>query len=289
MYAYIILGFFCLKKLCENVSFCNMPRELMGYLFQAWGIIWRDKLLNIHLSCRNLTRSDNGRQRSSFLRRCSDRSAESLMVEVEKCLVWQYPTDSFTTLKLQNQSNDVFELHIIRRSPDPEALKLWKGRSGKYMLEDVRPTIVQLNGRQAANRFLSWNVICEFKGMAGWAVSSSSSSSSLSYISHQKYLFIYFERTEKDFFFFTRSKWEKPQKLRVQLFPTVTIYFVRYCFRKILPSLFLLRQSSCGVQQLENGEDDKCGEHFNVLLWYIWMVLQSKNIFQDGQSDWLAG
>ena len=33
------------------------------------------------------------------------------------------PTDYFTTLKLQNQSNDDFELHIIRRSPDTEALK----------------------------------------------------------------------------------------------------------------------------------------------------------------------
>ena len=34
------------------------------------------------------------------------------------------------TLELQNLSHDVSELHKIRRSPDFEALKLRKGRSG---------------------------------------------------------------------------------------------------------------------------------------------------------------
>ena len=40
------------------------------------------------------------------------------------------PTGSFTTLELQNPLHDVPELHNIHRSPDLEALKLWKGRSG---------------------------------------------------------------------------------------------------------------------------------------------------------------
>ena len=37
------------------------------------------------------------------------------------------PIDPYATFELQNP----FELHKIRRSPDPEALKLWKGRSGR--------------------------------------------------------------------------------------------------------------------------------------------------------------
>ena len=40
------------------------------------------------------------------------------------------PTDPSTTPELENPSHDVSELHIIRRSPDLEALKLQKGRSG---------------------------------------------------------------------------------------------------------------------------------------------------------------
>ena len=42
-----------------------------------------------------------------------------------------YPADSSTTVELQNLSCDVPELHKIRSSPDLEALKLWKGRSGQ--------------------------------------------------------------------------------------------------------------------------------------------------------------
>ena len=40
------------------------------------------------------------------------------------------PTDPFTTLELQNPSHDAPNLFGIRRSPDFEALKLGKGRSG---------------------------------------------------------------------------------------------------------------------------------------------------------------
>ena len=41
------------------------------------------------------------------------------------------PTNPFTILELQNPSPDVSELHKIRRSPDREALKLWKVSSGR--------------------------------------------------------------------------------------------------------------------------------------------------------------
>ena len=41
------------------------------------------------------------------------------------------PTNPFTVLELQNPSNDGSELHKIWRSPDLQALKLWKGSSGK--------------------------------------------------------------------------------------------------------------------------------------------------------------
>ena len=43
-----------------------------------------------------------------------------------------YPTSPFTTLKLQNPSHDVSELHKVRRSTDFEALKLGKGSSGSF-------------------------------------------------------------------------------------------------------------------------------------------------------------
>ena len=42
-----------------------------------------------------------------------------------------FPTDTSTTLELQNPSLDVSDLHKIFRSPDLEALKLEKGRSGR--------------------------------------------------------------------------------------------------------------------------------------------------------------
>ena len=44
------------------------------------------------------------------------------------------PTDPFITLVLQNPPNDVPELHKTRRSPDFEALKLWKCRSGRVVM-----------------------------------------------------------------------------------------------------------------------------------------------------------
>ena len=40
------------------------------------------------------------------------------------------PTNPFTTLKHQNPSHDFPEQHKIRRSPDLEDQKLWKGSSG---------------------------------------------------------------------------------------------------------------------------------------------------------------
>ena len=44
-----------------------------------------------------------------------------------------YPTDPFTIMRLRNPSYYVPELNEVRRSPDPKALKLWKGRSGSSM------------------------------------------------------------------------------------------------------------------------------------------------------------
>ena len=40
------------------------------------------------------------------------------------------PTETFTNQELQNPTHDVAVLNKTRRSPDLEALKLWKGRSG---------------------------------------------------------------------------------------------------------------------------------------------------------------
>ena len=42
-----------------------------------------------------------------------------------------YPTDPFTISDPRNPRNNVFELQIIRLSPDYEALKLRKSQSGK--------------------------------------------------------------------------------------------------------------------------------------------------------------
>ena len=49
------------------------------------------------------------------------------------------PTDPFTILEFQNPSKDVPEVHKIRQSPDREALKLWKDRSGPHVFERGRP------------------------------------------------------------------------------------------------------------------------------------------------------
>ena len=43
------------------------------------------------------------------------------------------PTNPFKILELPNPSHDVPELHRIRRSPDLEAPKLWKGSSGNAL------------------------------------------------------------------------------------------------------------------------------------------------------------
>ena len=47
--------------------------------------------------------------------------------------VSKHPTDPFTILEFQNPPPVVPELHKIRQSPDLEALKLWKGRSGMLL------------------------------------------------------------------------------------------------------------------------------------------------------------
>ena len=49
---------------------------------------------------------------------------------VSKKLWTGCPTNPFTILELHNLSHDVPEQNKIRRSPDLEALKLWKGSSG---------------------------------------------------------------------------------------------------------------------------------------------------------------
>ena len=48
--------------------------------------------------------------------------------------VLSYPTNPFTILELLHPSHDVSELHKIRRSPDLEALQLWKSTSGSAVL-----------------------------------------------------------------------------------------------------------------------------------------------------------
>lgn len=44
------------------------------------------------------------------------------------------PTDPFTTMELQNTSFDAHELNTFRRSLGLEALKLWKGQPGLFLL-----------------------------------------------------------------------------------------------------------------------------------------------------------
>ena len=48
-----------------------------------------------------------------------------------------FPTDPFTTCGLQNSSIDFSELHKMCRSPNLEALKLRKGRSGAHFLRTL--------------------------------------------------------------------------------------------------------------------------------------------------------
>ena len=52
-----------------------------------------------------------------------------------------YPTDPFTTFELQNPSHDVAELSRIRRSPDAEASKLRKVRSGSLSAPKLSMTL----------------------------------------------------------------------------------------------------------------------------------------------------
>ena len=55
------------------------------------------------------------------------------------------PTDLFTILKPQNSSHDVLELNNIRRSPDLEALKLLKSRSGSFSLNPSYLTLFSVS------------------------------------------------------------------------------------------------------------------------------------------------
>ena len=48
----------------------------------------------------------------------------------ESIISFFFPTNPFTILELQNPWHDVPQLHKMRRSPDLQALKLWKGSSG---------------------------------------------------------------------------------------------------------------------------------------------------------------
>ena len=58
-------------------------------------------------------------------------TAEQSCKCVGECVPY-VPTDTYTTLKLQNPLHDIPELHNLRRSPDLEALKLRKSRSGCF-------------------------------------------------------------------------------------------------------------------------------------------------------------
>ena len=58
---------------------------------------------------------------------CSDDGKSSLWI----------PTRPFTISELKNPSHDVPQLHKIRRSPDREALKLWKGSSECRALQQI--------------------------------------------------------------------------------------------------------------------------------------------------------
>lgn len=52
--------------------------------------------------------------------------------------VRQFPTDPFTNLDPPDFPNDIPKPHRVGRSPNNEALKLWKGRSGSWVIsEDV--------------------------------------------------------------------------------------------------------------------------------------------------------
>ena len=57
------------------------------------------------------------------------------------CLLGLYPTDPFTSFKLQNLSHDAPELNKIHWSPDFEALKLWMAPSGINSLTFFRLSI----------------------------------------------------------------------------------------------------------------------------------------------------
>ena len=64
------------------------------------------------------------------------------------------PTDLFTTFKLQNPPHGVPELHKILRSPDFEALKLWKDRAGVWLLTLV-PKMSWKRRRACRLRFIT--------------------------------------------------------------------------------------------------------------------------------------
>ena len=68
--------------------------------------------------------------RTNFGQTCPAEMKNAQKYNSNSILDWKSPTVTFTTLELRNPSHDVLELHKIRRSPDFEALKLWKGSSG---------------------------------------------------------------------------------------------------------------------------------------------------------------
>ena len=58
--------------------------------------------------------------------------------------LYVHPTDPFTILELHNPSYDVPEQHKIRRSPDFEAVKLWKCLSGIEKKKDLNCKLQEL-------------------------------------------------------------------------------------------------------------------------------------------------
>ena len=83
---------------------------------------------------RNRERIGRGAQKEWSLHGRRQISLKSELFWDQREKEYYYPTSPFTILKLQNPWLDVPELHKIRRSPDLDALKLWKGSSGMYFV-----------------------------------------------------------------------------------------------------------------------------------------------------------
>ena len=71
---------------------------------------------------------------SQLPNKCKQKSSNKIILgRIESCWFFRFSlTDPFTTLELQNTSHDVSVLRKIRRSPDCEALKLWRGWSAIF-------------------------------------------------------------------------------------------------------------------------------------------------------------